>query len=343
MAFLSYSLICILFDGAELEAYIFCCKLWQVGKLILNWSFYCLVAQCTRLWRSRLRWRLQNGNALEEIGSIISPTTTFRSMDFSLATLRYAFVWNVTQGILIHAACGYSKIDLTLTKGRSSSSRSKVDISWLRPLASCLSSCWLSQLPSCQRCLLALSLRCCSCPCHCPCPQLLAAHPAWDAVLKLRTVLSPAFHLPSASQASSTSPLYCHTVKTQAPQFCCHTLTFNLTPPSPYSSPSVKLHHSYPCLISFWSTVSEVTRFCGSEWWSQEETSESFESQIKSTFRQTNPFVVQQCESTFGWINRVKIMILSGGKQGTTKWLSSEHTSYLRFVNFDTPPHYLGL
>ena len=61
------------------------------GKLILNWSFcclvaqlhsfYCLVAQCTRLWRSRLRWKLQNGNALEEIGSIISPPTTFRSMD----------------------------------------------------------------------------------------------------------------------------------------------------------------------------------------------------------------------------------------------------------------------
>ena len=107
--------------------------------------------------------------------------------------------------------------------------------------------------------------------------------------------------------------------------------------------PSVKLHHSYPCLISLWSTVSEVTRFCGSEWWSREGTSESFESQIKSTFRQTNPFVVQQCESTLGWINRVKIMILSGGKQGTTKWLSSEHTSYLRFVNFDTPPHCLGL
>ena len=246
------SLFCILFDGVELEAYIFCGKLWQdfwnlAGKLILNWSFcclvaqlhsfYCLVAQCTRLWRSRLRWKLQNGNGLEEIGSIISPTTTFRSMDFSLATLRYAFVWNVTQGILIHAACGYSKIDLTLTKGRSSSSRSKVDISWLRPLASCLSSCWLSKLPSCQKCLLALSLRCCSCPCHCPCPQLPAAHPAWDAVLELRTVLSPAFHLPSASQASSTSPLYCHNVKTQAPQFCCHTLTFNLTPLSPDSSP----------------------------------------------------------------------------------------------------------
>ena len=82
---LGLSLICILFDGVELEAYIFCCKLWQVGKLILNWSFYCLVAQCTRLWRSRLRWRLQNGNALEEIGSIISPTTTFSSMDPSLA------------------------------------------------------------------------------------------------------------------------------------------------------------------------------------------------------------------------------------------------------------------
>ena len=125
-----------------------------------------------------------------------------------------------------------------MTKGISSnSSRSKVDISWLRPLASCLSSCWLSQLPSCQRCLLALRLRCCSCPCHCPCPQLLAAHPAWDAVLKLRTVLSPAFHLPSASQASSTSPLYCHTVKTQASKLCCHTLTFNLNPPCPYSSP----------------------------------------------------------------------------------------------------------
>ena len=146
-------------------------------------------------------------------------------MDFSLATLRYAFVWNVTQRIQIHAACGYSKTVLTMTKGiRSSSSRSKVDISWLRPLASCLSSCWLSQLPSCPS-----SLRCCSCPCHCPCPQLLAAHPAWDAVLKLRTVLSPAFHLPSASQASSTSPLYCHTVKTQASKLRCHTLTFTFS------------------------------------------------------------------------------------------------------------------
>ena len=182
--------------------------------------------------------------------------------------------------------------------------------------------------------------------------------------LSLSLSLSPAASCPSSlrccSQAQNCSfpsfpPAQCLPSIIHIPTLLSHCenpsvkimLPYSYIQPQPTLSlflpPSVELHHSYPCLIRPWSTVSEVTRFCGSEWWSREGTSESFESQIKSTFRQTNPFVVQQCESTLGWINRVKIMILSGGKQGTTKWLSSEHTSYLRFVNFDTTPHYLGL
>ena len=182
--------------------------------------------------------------------------------------------------------------------------------------------------------------------------------------LSLSLSLSPAASCPSSlrccSQAQNCSfpsfpPAQCLPSIIHIPTLLSHCenpsvkimLPYSYIQPQPTLSlflpPSVELHHSYPCLISLWSTVSEVTRFCGSEWWSREGTSESFESQIKSTFRQTNPFVVQQCESTLDWIDRVKIMILSGGKQGTTKWLSSEHTSYLRFVNFDTTPHYLGL
>ena len=113
----------------------------------------------------------------------------------------------MTQGILIHAACEYSKIDLTLTKGRSSSSRSKVDISWLRPLASCLSSCWLSQLPEVlarfepEMLFLSLSLslspaascpsslRCCSQAQNCSFPSFPPAQ-CLPSIIHIPTLLS---------------------------------------------------------------------------------------------------------------------------------------------------------
>ena len=106
------------------------------------------------------------------------------------------------------------------------------------------------------------SLRCCSQAQNCSFPSFPPAQ-CLPSIIHIPTLLS---HCENPSV-----------------KLCCHTLTFIIIPPS-----SVKLHHSYPCLISLWSTMSEVTRFCGSEWWSREGTSESFESQIKSTFRQTN-------------------------------------------------------
>ena len=268
-------------------------------------------------------------------------------MDTSLAALGHAFVWKGD-------AKNSNPCSVWIFKDRSDIDKRYQQQQQVRgghfiAPASCLLSKQLvavqaAKLPEVIACFCCpSSLRCCSCPSHCPCPQLLAAHPAWDAVLKLRTVLSPAFHLPSASQASSTSPLYCHTVKTQASNLCCHTLTFNLTPPCPYSSP---LLLNFTILIPA-SSASEAPWVKWPDFVAQND--DLGREQVNLLNLRSKVHSDKQIhlsfnnESTLGWINRVKIMILSGGKQGTTKWLSSEHTSYLRFLNFDRPPHCLGL
>ena len=150
----------------------FCCLVAQLN------SFYCLVAQCTRLWRSRLRWKLQNGNGLEEIGSIISPPTTFSSMDTSLAELRPCMKCDAKNSNPCSVWIFKDRSDIDK---RYQQQQQQVRGGHFMAPASCLLSKQLlavlaAKLPEVIACFCCPSS--CSCPCHCPCPQLLAAHPA---------------------------------------------------------------------------------------------------------------------------------------------------------------------